>query len=76
MRATLVVVLVAGFLVLVWVFGATLNLFAGFGAILLAIAADVIRTGVKRQPERPASETGVLGVDHPKVPTHGEQQAA
>jgi hypothetical protein len=50
MRATLVIVLVLAALALVWVFGLTLNLFAGFGAIMLAIAVDLVH---RRQTAHP-----------------------
>jgi len=53
MRVTLVIVLTLAALALVWVFGLTLNLFAGFGFIVLGICADVVRRGAARPTASP-----------------------
>jgi hypothetical protein len=66
MRAALVIVLVLAALVLVWVFGLTLNLFAGLGATLSAIAVDVVH---RRQT---AQVVAVVDVEHP----HERRRAA
>ncbi len=58
MRTALVIVLAAATLTLAWVFGLTLNLFAGFGMILLAIAAEGIHTGTGRAPRRAGDQAG------------------
>jgi type IV secretory pathway TrbD component len=71
MRATLVIVLVLAALALVWVFGLTLNLFAGFGAILLAIAVDVVH---KRQTTRPV--VAVVDMEHSHGLRHQRRRAA
>ena len=81
MRATLVIVLVLAALALVWVFGLTLNLFAGFGFIVLAITADVVRNGGKRQTPHPAAQGGdvpaaALGVERSYERHHEPRRAA
>jgi len=68
----LVIVLVLAALVLVWVFGLTLNLFAGFGAILLGIAADLAHT---RPTARPTTVAAVVADMDPGL-RHGHRRAA
>jgi len=77
MRTTLVIVLAVAATALVWVFALTLDLAAGFGAIVLAVTADMTHSRVIRPGAAPVNRCGqATSIAPPGHARQGTRRAA